>query len=293
MRRSSSMMPSLIVRWGSPEHPLEPGEHVDGQGDLLGTVHLGLDDVDGSVRSCESRTGHARSGMAAAHRDHRVEHALGDLGPSASSTASVNIACPMWRTNRSDRARRSRRSSVGGGAVGLERLRRKVRPPSDGSASRVPCMSFSQVSYAATLSAASTAATESSRSMIVGRRTRDRMSLHARGVGDADRVVTVDRDLEMQAVVGQDDGVGRAGSPRYPANCAGGAAWWGRRGVSRAAVVSTTGRRSHRRGRPAEGARVVEEAWPSRPPLRRARVVLATRHERSRRGIASVPYSAS
>ena len=46
VRRSSSMMPTLMVFSGSAEHLLDPAEQLAGQRDLVGAVHLRLDDVD-------------------------------------------------------------------------------------------------------------------------------------------------------------------------------------------------------------------------------------------------------
>ena len=46
VRRSSSMMPTFMVFSGSAEHLLDRGEQVAGQRHLVGAVHLRLDDVD-------------------------------------------------------------------------------------------------------------------------------------------------------------------------------------------------------------------------------------------------------
>ena len=58
VRRSSSMMPILMVLRRQAEHVLDAVEQLDGEGDLLGAVHLRLDDVDragaASWRSCDS-----------------------------------------------------------------------------------------------------------------------------------------------------------------------------------------------------------------------------------------------
>ena len=46
VRRSSSMMPILSVLRGEPQRVLDAVEQLVGEGDLLGPVHLRLDDVD-------------------------------------------------------------------------------------------------------------------------------------------------------------------------------------------------------------------------------------------------------
>ena len=48
VRRSSSMMPTLMVLARQSQDVLHAAEQLTGEGDLIGPVHLGFDDVDGS-----------------------------------------------------------------------------------------------------------------------------------------------------------------------------------------------------------------------------------------------------
>ena len=60
VRRSSSMMPILMVLRGQPKQFLDAVEQFAGEGDLVRAVHLGLDDID-------------RAGAAVRGRDLRLE----------------------------------------------------------------------------------------------------------------------------------------------------------------------------------------------------------------------------
>ena len=88
--------------------------------------------------------------------------------PSASTIASLVIRCPTLRTN--SRLRPGRVSSPPSGLVKVRswlRTRVKLVSPLLTSSDRSPLFSPSQLRYPSTLSSASTAATESSKSWIV------------------------------------------------------------------------------------------------------------------------------
>ena len=65
VRRSSSMMPILSVWRGRPSSVLDAPEQLVGEGDLVGAVHLRLDDVDRARAAVAQRSrGHCRSCIA-------------------------------------------------------------------------------------------------------------------------------------------------------------------------------------------------------------------------------------
>ena len=107
VRRSSSMMPTLTVFAGRPSSPLDRGEQVVGERDLVGAVHLRLDDVDRAGRRVAlPSAGRARSCMAASADTIASRMPSGHLrGRRASSTAGVVIRWPTLRTSSSDRPR--------------------------------------------------------------------------------------------------------------------------------------------------------------------------------------------
>ena len=145
VRRSSSMMPILRCVAGKPEHVLDGAEQLVGEGDLVGPVHLGLDDVDRAGAACCERALPLRSWIAisevtAASRmlsgisgrlvEHRVgEHVVADI-------AHQHEAAPVQAQLAAVRGRVD--------AVGLRR-RSTVRPPFSKLSASVPFIRPSQL----------------------------------------------------------------------------------------------------------------------------------------------------
>ena len=217
VRRSSSMMPIFSVWRGRDRACPRPRPNsVVREGDLVGAVHLGLDDVDRAGAAVADRSAPCRSciaierasrrrrgwppGSRARRRQHRVgEHVVADI-------AHQHQAAALQRAARRRPARCRRRSGLS---------RRSTRA-------------------AALLEASPTGRRSSGRASCGRRRPcrrhrppRPVLEVHDGGDGGfqhdvgqagrvvrADRVDAVDDDLDMQAVMAQQHGRGRAASPR-------------------------------------------------------------------------------
>ena len=207
VRRSSSMMPTLMVFCGRPEHVLDPAEQLDGERHLVGSVHLGLDDVDRAGAAVDLRAVSV-AGLQAVHSDQageqRVLDAFGHLvavsvddrvvGHQVADVAHEQQAAPGQGQLAAVRG--------GVGAVLVERTGEGLAVLGD---------LFGQV---AAVQPEPVAVAEH---LVVGVDGRDRvLEVHDRGdrglqhdvldacgVGGADGGVGVDQDLDVQAVVAQ------------------------------------------------------------------------------------------
>jgi hypothetical protein len=94
VRRSSSMMPILMVSGGSSSIALDRAEHLAGEGDLVRPVHLGLDDIDSARARIAALVMHG-----AEDGDGGIEQPSPIGLPSGSRTASVVIRWPTLRTS--------------------------------------------------------------------------------------------------------------------------------------------------------------------------------------------------
>ena len=148
VRRSSSMIPTLIVFGGSPSDRLDGGEQVVGERHLVRTVHLRLDDVDG-----------AGGGVAVGARAGEVVHRATSADTSASSDAlrhrlAVGVEHGRRRHQVADVADEQQRPAPPGDRPAVARrctrgrrpgVRTKVRPPLVTSAVRSPFIRPSQL----------------------------------------------------------------------------------------------------------------------------------------------------
>ena len=145
--------------------------------------------------------------MAHSDGDHRVEHALGHLAPVAVEHGGRRHQVADVADQHQRPAAAGRAATVGRGERAIrvepagERRVRPCRPPR----SRSPVISPSQLRYASALSALSTAAIESSKSMIDVSADSSTTSATPAVSVDADRVCAVDHDLDAQTVVLQQD----------------------------------------------------------------------------------------
>ena len=216
VRRSSSMIPTLMVSRRQAEQLLDAAEQLDGEGDLVGAVHLRLHDVHRAgarVRQLRARRAGRRRLPSAVMIASRMPS--GTSLPSRSSTASVVIRWPTWRMNSSERPRSvtSSPDGRGVGAVGVHR-------PGEGLAALGDLLGERALHQPQPVAVAE--------HLVLGVDGRDRVLevhdrgdrglqqqvLDAGGVGGADRVLAVDLDLDVQAVVDQQHRLGRLRRPR-------------------------------------------------------------------------------
>ena len=144
VRRSSSMMPILMVCSGEAEHALRPRRRSSqANWHFLRPVHLGLDDVDGAgASSCD-----ASSVVQGAERRHRRIDSPSPTGwPSASSTAVGRHQVPdiAHQQQRPALEREVPAVGIGEAPVGVEHAV-DVLPSFSNVSSSVPFISPSQL----------------------------------------------------------------------------------------------------------------------------------------------------
>ena len=205
VRRSSSMIPTLMVSGGRPSDLLDAAEQVDGERHLVGAVHLRLHDVHRAgarVRPAASRRAGPAGCRAPVTRASRMPS--GTSLPSRSSTASVVIRWPTWRMNSSERPRQ-RHLLAGRGGAGPVRVHRA----GEGLAALGDLLgerALHQLQPVAVADDLVVGVDGGHRVLEVhdrGDRGLEHEVLDAGGVGGADRVVAVDLDLDVQPVVHQ------------------------------------------------------------------------------------------
>ena len=149
VRRSSSMMPSFTVFGGQAQHGFDAAEQFAGEGHFPGTVHLGLDDVDGpGARVLDAGLALALQVVDGDGRgDHCVQDAFGDFLAAAVEDGRVghqvaDIAHEHQRAAVQRRLRRRWGPCTCGPAF---RPRVKVLPPFSTCSVSVPCRMPSQL----------------------------------------------------------------------------------------------------------------------------------------------------